>query len=339
MSSRRITVLTDLHLRSDSLPGFLQKQVETAERIANFKKSDAIILNGDIFHHRNPRSEEILAFRDLLNSFNCKEVFVNRGNHDTLRKDGSSETILRVFSDLAEIIVDSRTVEVAGIPIDFIPHYEDEDRIISDIKSCNSKIMFGHFGYNRCVRQGGSFFKSKIRKEHMKSLTFLGHIHSPKDNGNIYIIGTPYSSSFHEANQKKKTCDIIVYGDEIEVTRRPIEFGIKHISTRIDTIEQDNVKFGFKNFFTVLRVKLDKLDAFAVRQIKDDILDKYSVRHLEFDFDNILPKMPSRLCNVPTMVAVDDNVIDEYIKSSNTIFENEELWDGLKEIRNASEQP
>lgn len=335
--SRRIVVLTDLHLRSDSLPGFLQTQLDTCERLVNSKKADAVIINGDIFHHRNPRSEEILKFNDLLQSFNCSEIVINRGNHDTLRKDGSSDSILSVYSNVAEVVTDSRMISVAGVPIDFIPHYEDESRIIEDIKSGTGKIMFGHFGYNRCVKYGGYFYKSKIRKEHLTKPTFLGHIHSPKDHNNIYIIGTPYSSSFHEANQIKKSCDIVTHNGNIEVVRKPIEFGIKHVSTQVHKLDEMHRKFNFDRFYTVLRVKLDKIDAFSIKHIKKEILDKYKVRHLEFEFSDLLPRTPMELSNVPTMVTVDDKVIKDYIINSKTEFSEDELWSALEEIRNATE--
>ena len=337
MSSRRIVVLTDLHLRSDALPGFLNKQLETCFRLVDQKPADAVVINGDIFHHRNPRSQEIIAFRDFLSSINTKQIIINRGNHDTLRKDGSSESILRVYSDIAEVVIDTRTIEVAGMPIDFIPHYEDEDQILDSIKSCESKIMFGHFGYNRCAKYGGYFYKSKIRKSHMKNISLLGHIHTPKDDGNVYIIGTAYSNSFHEANQIKKSCDIILYKDQIDVIRKPVDFGIRHIQTTIDKIEEFDKKYKFKDFFTVLRVKLDKLDSFSVQKIKEDILTNYSIRHLDFDFDDMLPKTPMELSNVPSLITIDDKVIEDYIKNSKTIFSSDELWEALKEIRDASE--
>lgn len=52
----RVVLLTDLHLRSDYIPGYLDSQMETLTKLVNYKKTDAVVLNGDIFHKRNPDS-------------------------------------------------------------------------------------------------------------------------------------------------------------------------------------------------------------------------------------------------------------------------------------------
>ena len=54
----RAVLLTDLHLRSDYIPGYLDSQMETLTKLVNYKKTDAVIINGDIFHKRNPRGNE-----------------------------------------------------------------------------------------------------------------------------------------------------------------------------------------------------------------------------------------------------------------------------------------
>ena len=76
----RAVLLTDLHLRSDYIPGYLDSQMETLTKLVNYKKTDAVIINGDIFHKRNPRGSELLAFRTLLEGFKCANIYINRGN-------------------------------------------------------------------------------------------------------------------------------------------------------------------------------------------------------------------------------------------------------------------
>ena len=98
----KVVILTDLHLRADYLPGFLERQVETLLHLANRNPCSHVVINGDVFERRNPRSEELLAFGYLLDNIKCKNIIVNRGNHDTLRKDGTSETILSLFSEKAQ---------------------------------------------------------------------------------------------------------------------------------------------------------------------------------------------------------------------------------------------
>ena len=177
----QLLILTDTHLRSDYIPGFLDKQVETLTRLVNKKPPDGVIINGDIFHKRNPRGEELLAFGRLLDSFNCKDIFVNTGNHDRIKKDGSSYTTLSLFSDKARIITESETINIGGVNFDFIPHYEDESKIVEAVKKAKNHV-FGHFGFEGCVSNGTYLYESKLKRWHFPKdkLTFLGHIHKPK---------------------------------------------------------------------------------------------------------------------------------------------------------------
>ena len=132
-----VLLLTDLHFRSDYLPGFLETQVETLLKLADSSKPDAVVINGDIFHKRNPRGPELLAFGELLSKLPCNNIIVNRGNHDTIRKDGTSDTTLSLFADKAQIITEAKTVRIGGVDFDFIPHYEDESKIVECLKKSN----------------------------------------------------------------------------------------------------------------------------------------------------------------------------------------------------------
>ena len=77
----KVVILTDLHLRSDYMPGFLDKQVETLLYYANRKPCSHVVINGDVFERRNPTGEELLAFHRLLDGIKCTNIIVNRGNH------------------------------------------------------------------------------------------------------------------------------------------------------------------------------------------------------------------------------------------------------------------
>ena len=82
----------------------------------------------------------------MLDSLKCKEIYVNTGNHDRIKKDGSSCTTLSLFSDKARIITESETINIGGVNFDFIPHYEDEAKIVQAVRKSKNH-MFGHFGF------------------------------------------------------------------------------------------------------------------------------------------------------------------------------------------------
>lgn len=332
-STASVIILTDLHLRSDSVPGFLDAQIKTLKRLVDRKYFDYLVINGDVFERRNPRGEELLAFRQFLKSVRVGSIIINRGNHDTIRKDGTSDTTLDLFEDLATVVKDTQTIRLGSVDFDFIPHYEDEQRIINALKATGNPV-FGHFGFHGCVSNGNYDYEAAVKRSHFKNkLAFLGHIHKPRKYGNIYVLGTQYSNTFGEANAQKFVHELYIRNGEVEVNKKPIDFGIRHVVGSLDDIEKLNQQYKFSSFFTFLRVKLDKLDSYAEGRIKEELIGKYGVSHLELAFDDVLPKHTSKYRAKQKVFTIDDNVIMQYLDERDSVFEKAELLEALDEIK------
>lgn len=331
----RIVILTDLHLRSDYLPGYLEEQVSTLTRLVNRKPPDSVVINGDIFHRRNPKGEELLAFRKLLQGLHTKNIYINRGNHDTIAKDGSTETTLSLFSDLATVISETTTIHIGNQDFDFIPHYEDDNKIIEALEKTNNHV-FGHFGFDGCVSNGAFEYESYIKKQHFgkNRYVFLGHIHKPKIyDERIYVLGTQYSTSFGEANCQKYIHEIVMYDDKMEIVRKPIDFGIRHVVSTMETIDVDSSRFNFAGFYTILRLKLDTLNEGSERELVKTLLTNNKVKHVEVSFEDVMPKCEPSYVKQDTVLSVDDKIIGEYIDNSNSIFTKADLIKALEEIK------
>ena len=333
--THRVVILTDIHLRSDYVPKFLDTQINTLRKLVNTKPPDSVVIAGDIFHKRNPGGEELLAFEKLLDSLKCKNIYVLRGNHDTIHKDGRSDSTLSLFADKAKIINDTETIKIGSVVFDFIPHYEDEDKIIREVKKSKNHI-FGHFGFDGCVSNGNYSLEAKLKKWHFpkKKKVFLGHIHKPKTYDNIHIMGTPYSNTFGEANAQKYITELFLRDGEIEVLQKPIIFRIRHIQCNVDDLPKKAKRLQIENFFTLLRVSLDRLDEYVERQLHDKIIEDYKVDHLEVTFEDVLPKFTSSYTPDAKLISLDDSVISEYLDSRDSVFTKEELFETLHKIRN-----
>ena len=331
----RVVILTDLHLRADYMPGYLKAQIDTLKKLVNKKPPDSVVINGDIFHRRNPKGQELLAFRSLLEDLQTNNIYINRGNHDTVAKDGSTDTTLSLYKDIATVIDDYRQVRLGGVTFDFIPHYESEQKIIKEVKASKNHI-FGHFGYDGCVANGNYKYDSYLKPSHFpkNKLVFLGHIHKPQQKNNLYILGTQYSTSFGEANAQKFIHELIIRDGDVEVIKKPIEFGIRHIVSKIDELPLLSSRLRFDSFFTILRLKLDYLDSSTEQALRDDVLEKYNINHLEFAFDDILPKFDSSYMPSGDVFAIDDDIISKYLNEAETVFSKKELLSALEEIRN-----
>lgn len=331
----RVVLLTDLHLRSDYVPGYLECQLTTLTRLVNQKPTDVVVINGDIFHKRNPRGAELLAFRRLLESFKCSKIYINRGNHDTVAKDGSTDTTLSLYGDIATVFAEVGTAHIGSVDFDFIPHFEDEREIVRAVKSSKNHF-FGHFGYDGCVANGNYKYDSYLKAHHFNkdTLHFLGHIHKPQQHKSTYILGTQYSTSFGEANAQKYLHELIIRDGTVEVVKKPIDFGIRHVVSRIDELPLLSSRLRFDSFFTILRLKLDYLDSSTEQALRDDVLAKYSINHLEFAFDDILPKFDSSYNPKSDVFSIDDDVITKYLNEADTVFTTKELLGALSEIQN-----
>ncbi len=239
------------------------------------------------------------------------------------------------FVLVENLAVADQGVRLGSADFDFIPHFEEESRIIADIKASKNHI-FGHFGFDGCVANGSYEYESYIKRSHFgkNRLVFLGHIHKPKIYGkNIFVLGTAHSTSFGEANAQKYVHELIIRNGNVEVVRKPINFGIRHVTSTLDTLEDYSQKYDFNSFFTILRVKMDSLDAASEKELIEALLRKHKVKHLEVVFDDVLPKYEASHVDYDSLLTVDDTIIHEYIDNANTIFSKPELLTALEEIR------
>jgi DNA repair exonuclease SbcCD nuclease subunit len=333
--AHRVLFITDLHLRSDYIPGFLEKQVKTLLALVNKKPPDSLIIGGDVFHRRNPGGDELLAFDTLLDKFKCKNIYVLRGNHDTIHKDGTSDTTLSLFKEKAHIIKDTATFRIGSVDFDFVPHYESEEKIVSEVKKCKHHLV-GHFGFDGCISNGSYSMDAKLKRWHFPKgkFIFLGHIHKPKVyDKRIHILGTPYSNSFGESNAQKFITELVIREGNVQVFRKPIDFGIRHVCCSVDELEKKSKQLNFGNFFTVLRLQLDRMDEYVERQLNEKLTKTYDVDYLEMSFEDILPKFTSEYTPDRKLFSLDEDIISSYVDSRNSIFEKKDLMDTLKMIK------
>jgi DNA repair exonuclease SbcCD nuclease subunit len=310
-----IIVLTDIHLRSDYVVGFLDAQIKTLLKLVNDKRPNAVVINGDIFHKRSPRATELLAFKSLLDNLKAKRIIVNRGNHDTVSKSDTTDTVLDLFqNEKVKVVKGAEIVNICGVDFLFSPHYESEELILRDLKQYPNLPVFGHWGYAGCVAVRGRAYESLITKQHIKDrYCFMGHLHTPIESGKSYVLGTQYSISFGEANSDKYLHEILIHDRTIkQINKKVINFGIRHIRGSYEEIEELLKKFSPNQFFLLVRVEVDKFKVAVESKLYDQFTSKYSVNHLEFAV-----KTEASLADENNLVTVRDMTgkqIDDLVK-------------------------
>lgn len=339
----KLLVIGDTHF-DNPYPGYLDAQLNTLIQIVEKSKPHAIVFLGDIFHHRNPDPEVLVntwtAFGQIEES--VTKIVILRGNHDSANKSDDGLTVLSVFESLKTKVITIGEQHTYGLW--FISHFEDESKIKYCLDKIKSGIIMGHFGYEGCMNAGG-YFDFHLKKEDFKTKTILGHIHQYKQDGNITILGTPWSTNFGE-------CDYPHYVGELEFDDRtqtfldlklvPVDYGIRHYVCPYHSLESMKEEIMNPNYFTVLRVLLDKFSDDTTNDLRTKIKEDYKVGYVDLKFQPILnKKLDNRLSDyAPTEIidSLSDDIIDKYLDEQTSTIPKEVLKKGLDEIKQHEDQ-
>ena len=158
----------------------------------------------------------------------------------------------------------------------------------------------------------------------------LGHIHKEGRNGNVTVLGTPYSTNFGEAG---KDCFYgILREDGLE--KMPSLGGPRHLVVDYDNVE-DNLDWINQDtephHYTLLRININTIDEDQDRIA--ELCDKIKVGSLEIKYKPLLDEKDEFETDGRVFTtALNDELIDHYINSSKTKINKEELLSGLKLI-------
>ena len=323
-------VIGDLHF-DNKFRGMLDAQREAVIKICDLhKECDKVIFLGDLMMHRNPRPEVLLALKKMIDTISKnREVFILRGNHDSVTKSDDGLTSLSLFENPKVKVVTHTNIDHENKWM-FIPHYEDEQKIKDDL-ACAPKgyTIFGHFGYNGVLNSAGDADFS-LSISDFKNPTILGHIHTEGRNGNVTVLGTPYSTNFGEAG---KDC---YYGilDERGLGKLPSKYGPRHLVVDYDNVE-DNLDWINKDSkptdYTLLRININTINEDQDRIA--ELCDKIKVGSLEIKYKPLLDEKDEFETDGRVFTtALNDDLIEHYINSNKTKINKDELLSGLKLI-------
>jgi DNA repair exonuclease SbcCD nuclease subunit len=331
-------VIGDLHLEN-KIPGLLDAQCKCIKKIKKEHNCPSIVLLGDVFNNRRPKPSVILAAYGLVHNLlspstshgGTSTVHVLRGNHDSENKndDGISAISLLGEDDFG-VVKHIQTLENSNYTNTFIPHYEDENKIREDLKNVKQgSIVFGHFGYFGSLNSAGDNDFSLVLSD-FTNRTYLGHIHTYKREGNVTLVGTPYTTSFTEAG---KDSYVVLVGDDGEEDEKIlIDHGPRHLIIEIDNI-LDNLEFiNDPNYFTLLRVVIPTAN--DEREDIGSILNKVKVGYVEVKYKPVIYDIHqlSTLDPDNPVIEVSDSLVEEYINHSETLLPKEDLMSGLQTI-------
>lgn len=319
-------VIGDLHF-VDKPRGILKAQLQAIVNILrdNQKTCSSVIFLGDLMTHRSPKPSVLLAIKELFKhardlGYNCH---VLRGNHDSMTKADDGITALSLFEQQGVRVYTHHHVDHYNNWV-FIPHYEDEARIKKYLSNAPSGyIVFGHFGYNGVLNSAGDADFS-LSISDFKNPTVLGHIHKETRNGNVTVLGTPYTTNFGEIRNDNYYG--ILKGNSLE--KVPCEYGPKHMVVDYDKVEE-NLDWLNSGDYNLVRVNVGTLDE-GMSSIAETI-QSIKAPFVEIKYKPLLDERDEFFTDERTISSVlSEDLIEHYINSSNTKISKEDLLNGLK---------
>lgn len=206
------TVIGDLHLQPNNLET-AKKLFDFIENDQIFQESEHLILLGDVYNTKAIiRSEAQNFLFNYLSNTRYKRISIIVGNHDYENLE-CQESALSPLQYLPKVNLYSKQ-EVSfesdsKLTLAFIPYIHSNDRFLELLKINAERLnqctyIFCHQGFKGFDLGGGILDDSGIDiTELPPNLFIVGHYHKPQSIKNISYLGTPYSHSFGESNQKK----------------------------------------------------------------------------------------------------------------------------------------
>ena len=319
-------IIGDLHFDT-KYPGYLDAQLACLQKIVTEYNIPTLYL-GDMSEKRQPNPLVLLALQKLF-SISAWSNIVLRGNHDSLTKADDGVSYLELFNDGMTKV--RSLYENLGNK-HYIPHYEDENKINEILKSIDSPsdIIFGHFGFSNFINGVGDY-DFTISPSSIPCTCIVGHIHQYSKQGNITMLGTPYTTNFTEAF-KDNYVGIL---EENELKIIPVTHGPRHLVVDIKDLPNHRDFINDPAYYTILRVMIDPLDQSNTPDIIKSILNEYHVAWVDVKFKQTFTgkEVGSTFKPERELFCINESVIDDYINKSNTLIPKDKLKQELERIK------
>lgn len=333
---KKILIIGDTHF-IDKYDSYLNFQIKCIKRIIEENNTEYVVFLGDVSDKRKPSPNVLLAIQDLLKDVE-QETFILRGNHDSNSKSDDGVTYLSLFkSNKVSIIEHTKTINISGDDFLFIPHYENQERIVKDLANINKQIYsFGHFGYNGVFNSAGDFdFNLPISSFRIPCC--LGHIHHHIKNGLVTVLGTPYSTNFQEAGYNGVVGIIEIEDGECTFKTIPVLHGPRYLTYKFSDLESNKHIIIDQDRYTVLRVLVDPTDKSNSPGLIKNILEEYKVAWVDLKFvtneANIEGYSPY-LGDVPKF---DDGLLNRYLANIDLPYDKQDMMDVYQQLKNIDE--
>lgn len=291
-----ILVIGDLHFKFNlSYSDHIKNGREEEEKeILDFivKKSEPcnkVVLMGDLFHSRTNSPEVIRKAVEFIERFHGKEIFILKGNHDTISKGKSTLDFLKEIKETKINIITS--IEKIGDFV-FLPNLSKSELEVKSNEAGKKKIMkmlpdgkmlFHHYAMSGSKTNTGTltdiFDEIVLDREELKKkykLVIAGHIHNPQVVKNVIVTGSVFTDQVNEIEK------FIWKVDESTLEVEQIKLSCREIHKLENPTNEDFDKIPRSSIIKVI---------FTDPKLKDKI-EEIKEKLKEFDASILLENFP-----------------------------------------------
>jgi DNA repair exonuclease SbcCD nuclease subunit len=340
---RKCLVIGDTHYDT-KCEGYLENQIESTIRIVEEHKPTHVVFLGDIYHHRKPTPEVIVAVQKmfyklgLLPGLKC--IYVLRGNHDSQNRSDDGLTALETLCyPGSKVRLVQHTYTDMDLNFLLIPHYEDEEVIKKHLQSAkdDKTIAFGHFSYIPS-HLGIHGFNSVMQLRDFQCRTILGHIHKYIKDGHVTVLGTPWSTNFGESDHNHFVGILEDNGKGWgDLQLHEVTYGPRFYEAPYESLEVMRDEISDPNYFTLLKVSVDRFTDDPPNILRGSIQESYNVASVSIQFQPIYDStLNNRLSNYDPntpLLEIDSDVISRYIDEQASTIPKDRLEHGLDLIK------
>jgi len=290
---------------------------------------------GDIFDNKKTLDVYILnAIKDIFKQINIP-IDIVLGNHDLYYSNSNTLTSvdsLKEFKNI-NIIKNVESITEHGKKIMHVPYLNTDESItnfISQVKSYNPDILYGHFDVNEFYLANNILIKKGFDISLLSNipLVVLGHIHIKQSKKNIHYIGPPWDINWGDVFSPKG-----IYTIDNGTTE------LKYIEQRNKYFQYYNVNnTNYKGVITDITSNPNREFKFKLSESIDEFID-----FIETKFEK--PE------NIKSMIVADEQtnedidvdeslsvkeIIDEQIKENDDFINKDKTFEMLNYIETSS---
>ena len=292
--NHKAVLVSDVHFSLSSL--------EIADRAFRLAIDKAQVLGVDLISCGDLLTDKAMLRAEVVNRLiqtmkyaatKKVEVFCLVGNHDLLNEKGT-ENALNFLHELENVYVISETQTIKGLG--FIPYQSSTTRFLDAVQSFpDGAVIVAHQGTHggqlgHYVSDQTSFDPQSV---HRLRRVFLGHYHAGYELLNTVSIGTPYTTSFGEANDIPK--GFIILNEDGSYERVPTNLR-KHVILE-GVVSGSSITYCNNQYSDIdlVWVKLQGSREDLARLTKKQVGEELSLKNFKLDkIATDLPKVINR---------------------------------------------